>query len=64
MNKKIKISDNIKENEKYIRERCKNCADILIRPMRLGEESKVDCLIVYIEVADTGFYQKQQSRDC
>ena len=51
MNKKIKISDNIKENEKYIRERCKNCADILIRPMRLGEESKVDCLIVYIEVA-------------
>ena len=36
MVKKIKISDNIKENEKYIRERCRNCADILIRPMRLG----------------------------
>ena len=51
MDKKIKISDNIKENEKYIRERCKNCADILIRPMRLGEESKIDCLMVYIEVA-------------
>ncbi len=33
MVKKIKISDNIKENEKYIRERCRNCADILIRPM-------------------------------
>ncbi len=51
MDKKIKISDNIKENEKYIRERCRNCADILIRPMRLGEESKIDCLMVYIEVA-------------
>lgn len=51
MVKKIKISDNIKENEKYIRERCRNCADILIRPMRLGEENKIDCLMVYIEVA-------------
>lgn len=46
-----RISQNLRDNEIYIREKCKNCADILIRPMRLGDESKVDCLMVYIEVA-------------
>ena len=43
-----KISADIRENERYIQERCENCADILIRPMRLGEERKADCLMVYI----------------
>lgn len=46
-----KISTSVRENEIYIRKRCENCADILIRPMRLGEETKIDCLIVYIEAA-------------
>ena len=41
----------MRENEAYIRKRCENCDDILIRPMRLGEGHKVDCLMVYIEVA-------------
>lgn len=45
------ISKSLRENEKYVRERLENCADILIRPMRLGDERKVDCLMVYIEVA-------------
>ena len=48
---KTKISSSLKENETYIRERCRNCADILIRPMRLGTVGKTDCLMVYIEVA-------------
>ncbi len=48
---KIKIYSELRKNESYIRDKFKNCADILIRPMRLGNESKVDCLIVYIEVA-------------
>ena len=48
---KTKISSSLKENEAYVRARRENCADILIRPMRLGEKSKVDCLMVYIEVA-------------
>ena len=48
---KKEISQDLKENEDYIRARCENCADILIRPMRLGEERKIDCLMVYIEVA-------------
>lgn len=48
---KTKISTDLKENEAYVRKRCENCADILIRPMRLGEGRKVECLMVYIEVA-------------
>ena len=47
----VKISSKLRDNEKYIQKCCENCADILIRPMRLGDESKVDCLMVYIEVA-------------
>lgn len=47
----MKVSESIKENEAYIRQQCANCDDIIIRPMRLGEEKKVDCLVVYIEVA-------------
>ena len=36
---------------RYISEsNAKSCADILVRPMRLGEDRKVDCLMVYIEV--------------
>ena len=46
-----KVSANLRENEKYLRSRLENCSDILIRPMRLGDKHKVDCLIVYIEVA-------------
>ena len=48
---KVEISKSLRENERYIRKRLENCADILIRPMRLGEDRKVDCLMVYIEVA-------------
>lgn len=48
---KAKISANLRENEKYLRERLENCSDILIRPMKLGDHYKVDCLMVYIEVA-------------
>ena len=48
MEQKIKIYSELRKNDSYIRNKFKNCADILIRPMRLGNESKVDCLIVYI----------------
>ena len=47
----VMISKDIRANEKYIRERLRDCSDIQIRRMRLGEERKVDCLMVYIEVA-------------
>lgn len=45
------ISIHIQENEDYIRNRLKGCDDIIIRPMLLGEEKKVRCVVVYIEVA-------------
>ena len=35
----------------HVRERLQDCGDIQIRRMRLGEERKADCLMVYIEVA-------------
>ena len=36
----IRISSNLRDNEIYIRKQCENCADILVRPMRLGEDRK------------------------
>ena len=45
------ISKDIRVNERYVRERLADCGDIQIRRMRLGDERKVDCLMVYIEVA-------------
>ena len=51
MTGKTEISRNVHKNEAYIRKRCENCADIMIRPMRLGDARKTDCLMVYIEVA-------------
>ena len=47
----VMISKDIRANERYIRERLVDCGDIQIRKMRLGDERKVDCLMVYIEVA-------------
>ena len=38
----VMISKDIRENERYIRERLADCGDIQIRKMRLGDERKVD----------------------
>ena len=48
---KVMISKDIRVNEEHVRTRLQDCGDIQIRRMRLGEERKVDCLMVYIEVA-------------
>ena len=48
MEQKIKIYSELRKNESYIRDKFKNCADILIRPMRLGNESKVDLSLIHI----------------
>lgn len=45
------VSVRLRDNENYIREQCEGCADIIIRPMCLGKGKKVDCLVVYLEVA-------------
>lgn len=49
--KEESISDDIRVNEQWIRETFSGCADILIRPMRLGRDRKIRCLMVYPEVA-------------
>ena len=54
----VMISKDIRANERYIRERLADCGDIQIRKMRLGDERKVDCLMVYIEVATSNMMLK------
>ena len=44
----VMISKDIRVNEKLVRKRLQDFGDIQIRRMRLGEERKVDCLMVYI----------------
>lgn len=50
-NQTIPISLNVEENEAYIRNKCKGCADIIIRPMKLGAGKRVQCFVCHIEVA-------------
>lgn len=45
------VSENLRQNESWLREACAKCEDIILRPMRLGDREKVDCLVVYLEVA-------------
>lgn len=51
MEDREEISIHIQENEDYIRRTLEGCKDIIIRPMVLGQEQKLRCLVVYIEVA-------------
>lgn len=45
------ISGNIKQMQSRMQQLCKDCNDIIIRPMRLGLQNQVDCMVVYIEAA-------------
>ena len=50
-----KISTHIEENETYVRSRLYNCDDCIIRPMILGEEKKIRCLVrMFSSSAATG----------
>lgn len=46
-----KIPDRIQTVEKRLQQLCAGCDDIIIRTMELGVESRVKCLVIYIEVA-------------
>lgn len=46
-----KISGKINQIEARIKVLCDGCDDIIIRSMRLGCQSQVNCLVVYIETA-------------
>ena len=45
------IFRDLKENRKTVDAILENCADILIRPLQVGREEKIDCFLVYVEVA-------------
>jgi spore germination protein len=51
MKKETPVSVHIQDNYRYLQKQCEGCADILIRRMKLGEEKKISCIVVYIEVA-------------
>ena len=51
MDTKTPISRNIKENQQFLEEKCRDCADILRREMKLGEHRGISCLVIYIEAA-------------
>lgn len=46
-----KIPEQIQKVEKRLQQLCQSCDDIIIRTMELGVETRVKCLVVYIEVA-------------
>ena len=46
-----KIPEEIHLVEERLRQMCAGCDDIIIRPMELGLETRVKCLVVYIETA-------------
>ncbi len=50
MQEKQPVSMKLEKNERWMREQCRDCADIKFRPMKLGRESSLSCLMVYIEV--------------
>ena len=45
------IPDRVLLAEERIRQICENCDDIIIRQMELGKDTRVKCLVVYIETA-------------
>lgn len=49
-NMKTQIAPGLQQNLTWIREKCTNCDDILLRQMKIGNPG-IDCLIVYIETA-------------
>ena len=50
MQEKQPVSMKLEKNERWMREQCRDCADIKFRPMKLGRENSLSCLMVYIEV--------------
>lgn len=45
------ISKELLQNQRTVEEMIENCADILLRPVQVGKTQKVNCFLIYIEVA-------------
>ena len=45
------VSKDISQVERRVQALCEGCADITVRPMKIGAVHPVDCLVVYNETA-------------
>lgn len=46
-----KVAVELEKNKAIIQKKIEGCDDILFRPMKLGRDVKVDCFLIYVEVA-------------
>ena len=47
----MRISLHLSENQNEVQKQIENCADILFRPLMIGEKEKTEAFLIYIEVA-------------
>ena len=47
----MRISLHLSENQNEVQKQIENCADILFRPLLIGEKEKTEAFLIYIEVA-------------
>lgn len=47
----MRISLHLSENQNEVQKQIENCADILLRPLMIGEKEKTEAFLIYIEVA-------------
>ena len=48
---KTPVFSELSGNQSWIQKQCERCDDIILRPMNLGRNRQITCLIVYIETA-------------
>lgn len=49
--RRMRISLHLSENQNEVQKQIENCADILFRPLLIGEKEKTEAFLIYIEVA-------------
>lgn len=49
--RRMRISLHLSENQNEVQKQIENCADILFRPLMIGEKEKTEAFLIYIEVA-------------
>ena len=49
--RRMRISLHLSENQNEVQKQIENCADILLRPLMIGEKEKTEAFLIYIEVA-------------
>ena len=47
----MRISTILSENQREVQKQIENCADIIFRPLQIGENEKTEAFLIYIEAA-------------